>query len=181
MRLRSGLPSLRNGPLARVVFGAFHDAKERFGARLVQFSVQSNHLHMLVEVDEHRALGRAMKGLAVRIARRLNGALDQRGRVFSDRYHARALRTPLEVRRALVYVLRNCDKHSANARRSSHVDPLSTAVYFDGFTASFWAQSASERAPPEASAPVARPKTWLLSVGWRRLGLLEAHDTPSVH
>jgi putative transposase len=85
MRLRAGLPSLRNKPLAGLVLSSFHAAKEHLSMRLVHFSVQSNHVHLLVEVDEHRALSRAMQGLATRLAKRLNGLLERRGAMFTDR------------------------------------------------------------------------------------------------
>lgn len=75
---------------------------------LTHFSVQSNHLHLIVE-----GVGpAAMKGLGVRIARSLNKLLERRGRVIGDRYHARGLRTPTEVRNAVRYVLRNHEKHT---------------------------------------------------------------------
>ncbi|HEX3594742.1 MAG TPA: transposase, partial [Polyangiaceae bacterium] len=113
MRLVNGLPNLRRKQLATLVFSAFREAKAHLGTRVVQFSVQSNHLHVIAETEDRRTLARAMKGLAVRLARRLNRELDRTGRVFSERYHARSLKTPLEVRRALVYVLRNNHKHSS--------------------------------------------------------------------
>ncbi len=169
MKLRSGLPSLRYEPLARVVFAAFGAARARLGVRLVHFSIQSNHVHLIVEVEGQRALSRAMQGLATRLARRLNRRLGRRGSVFADRYHSRALRTPLEVRRALVYVLRN-EQHHRGRRSQLCIDPLSTAAYFDGFTA-------RAIAPPHES-PVAVPNTWLLRVGWRVHGLLSTSDVP---
>ena len=71
------------------------------GLRVVEYTVQSNHLHLLVEVSNHPALSRGMIGLTVRLARGLNRLWRRRGRVFPDRYHARALTSPREVRNAL--------------------------------------------------------------------------------
>jgi REP element-mobilizing transposase RayT len=176
MRLRAGLPSLRHKPLARLVLASFHAAKERLDTRLVHYSVQSNHVHLLVEADGHRALSRAMQGLATRLAKRLNGLLKHRGPVFADRYHARALKTPLEVRRALVYVLHNHRRHTVAPGRRSGLDPLSTAPYFDGFAPGIVRPPPT--APPE-EPPAARARTWLLRVGWRRHGLLGALDVPA--
>jgi REP element-mobilizing transposase RayT len=170
MRLRRGLPSLRYKLVARVILAAFHAAKMRLGARLVHFSVQSNHLHLLVEAEGPRALSRAMQGLAVRIARRLNARLGTRGSVFADRYHARALRTPREVRHALVYVLHNHKHHANGQGRPTPIDMLSSAPYFDGFA------GAEDRGVTTAAVPVASPRTWLLRVGWRLGGPIDIHD-----
>ena len=60
---------------------------------------------------DREALSRAMKGLGVRLARGLNKLWGRWGRVVKDRYHDRALKTPREVRNALVYVLHNVKKH----------------------------------------------------------------------
>jgi REP element-mobilizing transposase RayT len=173
MRVRRGVPSLRYKPMARVILAAFHKAKARLGVRLVHFSVQSNHLHLLVEADGRRALSRGMQGLAVRIARRLNARLGTRGSVFVDRFHARALRTPREVRHALLYVLHNHKHHDISLARSTAIDPLSSAPYFDGF-----AGAEHRGACLPAAVPVASPRTWLLGVGWRLRGAIDIHDAP---
>jgi hypothetical protein len=71
-----------------------------------------------------------MQGLKVRIAKALNKFWKRRGTVFSDRYHARILRTPREVRRALLYVLQNARRHGM---RLLGVDPCSSGAWFDGW------------------------------------------------
>jgi hypothetical protein len=134
--------------------------------RIVHFSVQSNHLHLIVEASDKGALSRGMQGLTVRMARAVNGALDGKGTVFSDRYHAHELKTPRETRAALLYVLQNWTKHG----RGGGYDPLSSAVWFDGWTI---------RPTAEASPPiVASPRTWLVTFGWRRYGLIRPGERP---
>src|SRR5262249_35744640 len=150
--------SLRQRELGRLVLSAFRAARQRLGTRLVHFFLQSNHLHLIVEAEGRQALSRAIKGLAVRLARPVDSRLGRRGSVFSDRYHSRALRTPLEVRRALLYVLQN-HRHHARTLHTSGLDPLSSAAHFDGFC---------DTKPRHSNdSPVAEPSTWLLRVGWR--------------
>ncbi|HEX4340923.1 MAG TPA: transposase [Polyangiaceae bacterium] len=171
MRLRSGLPTLRQKRLVAIVFDAFRTARIRWKARLVQFSVQSNHIHLIVEASDKESLSQAMKGLAQRLARRLNRYFKRKGNLFADRYHEHILRTPLEVRRTILYVLGNHLKHAAGASRPPLIDPMSTARYFDGFTMSPF-QLADD-------PPVAPPSTWLLRTGWRRLGLIAPDEAPA--
>jgi REP element-mobilizing transposase RayT len=171
MKVRQGLPSLRQRGLASLLFAAFRAAKQRLGAKLVHYSVQSNHVHLIVEAEGQRALSRAMQGLAVRLARRLNARIGCRGQLFSDRYHARALRTPLEVRRALLYVLQN-HHHHARILRAPSLDSLSSAPYFDGFGQGHPMHRGHD-------APVTEPSTWLLRIGWRRHGLIGRDERPS--
>jgi REP element-mobilizing transposase RayT len=171
MKVRRGLPNLRERTLATLVFAAFRAAKQRLGARLVQFSIQSNHIHLIVEAEGRRTLSRAMQGLAVRLARRLNARIGRRGAVFADRYHARPLRTPLEVRRALLYVLQN-HRHHAGIHDTADLDPLSSSTYFDGFVNGKPAYIGS-------NAPVVEASTWLLRIGWRRHGSLGLDEVPA--
>jgi len=148
------------------VLGALGDGRERFGFRLNQFSLQSNHLHLIVEAQDRLALSRGMKGIAVRIARTLNQVWKRRGSVFSDRFHARALRTPREVRSALVYVLQNARHHGL---RLMGVDPYSSGPWFDG-----WRQGIVLA----DDGPGTRARTWLLREGWRRHGLIGIQESP---
>jgi putative transposase len=83
----------------------------RFGFRLVHYSVMGNHVHLIVEAPDRRALSRAMKGLGVRIARALNRVMKRSGQVVGDRYHAHILRTPSEVKRARNYLVTNARHH----------------------------------------------------------------------
>src|SRR5215475_5000396 len=110
-RMRHGVWNLRTRRCFSVLARAFWKGCDRFGFRLVHYSVQGNHLHLLVEAEDQRALARGMKGLGVRIARGLNRVMRRRGAVLDDRYHGHVLRTPTEVRRARHYLLRNAGKH----------------------------------------------------------------------
>ena len=74
---------------------------------MLQFSVQTNHVHLLVEGDGTIELRRGIQGLAIRVAKAINRRLGRDGHVWDGRYHARVLRSPREVRNALVYILQN--------------------------------------------------------------------------
>jgi hypothetical protein len=111
LRFVEELPTLRTRRAFTAVARGLWGAQGKFGMRLVHFSVQSNHVHLIVE-----GVGAAaMKGLGVRIARGLNRVLARRGRVIGDRYHVHALRTPAEVRNAVGYVLNNHFRHTGFA------------------------------------------------------------------
>jgi len=144
-------------------------ASQREGFRVLHFSAQDNHVHLLVEANDSRALRAGAHSLGVRLARAVNRACGRRGRVLDDRYHTRALRTPREVRFALAYVLFNFKKHQV--RVPTRLDPCSSAPWCDGF-----------RTQPGAAlegAPVVAPHTWLARVGWRRHGLLSPDEHPA--
>jgi hypothetical protein len=168
---------------------AFRAVRETFGmpragdARIVQYSVQSNHLHLILEAGDASRLARGMQALTIRLAKRLNGLWGRRGRVFADRFHARPLRTPLEVRRALAYVLNNY-RHHADRRGPrlplSFVDSCSSGVWFDGWDPEWTDPLPARRAHADPLSGVASGVvpacSFLLRCAWRRHGLLRPFD-----
>ena len=116
-----------------------------------------NHLHLVVEAEDRVALSRGMQGLMVRMALHLNSALRRRGKVFADRFHARAMRTTLDVKRTLQYVLNNALRHGIAF--NGVVDPYSSGAWFNG-----WCDDRVVR--PTREPPVALARTWQLTKGW---------------
>ncbi len=152
--------------------------------RIVQFSVQNDHLHLIVEARSKRALSSGMRSLAIRTARYVNDLLQRRGRFWADRWHGRALTSPREVRAGLVYVLANFRKH---ARRPPPlgIDPCSSAAWFGGFAGYHPGRDpvpyASGLPPPSqgVGVPVSPARTWLVTTGWRRLAPLGLAEAPA--
>lgn len=158
---------------------------ERF--RVVHFSAQPDHVHLVVEAEDARTLSSGVRGLAVRIARYVNDLLGRRGAFWADRWHGRALSTPREVRHVLVYVLANFRKH-ARGRLQAGLDPYSSAGWFDGWREwrpesgvpppfaepRPWVSSArtGEENAELCLAPVVRSRTWLAAVRARALWAL---------
>jgi REP element-mobilizing transposase RayT len=161
MKLQNGLPGLREKASYDILIEVFAQAqKESF--RIVHFSVQGDHIHLLVETDDTEALTRGMIGLTVRISKNLNREWRRSGSVFADRYHSRVLRTPTEVRNVLLYVLNNI-RHHVEGPLLARLDPRSSAPVFDG-----WKEvEAYEIGPGD---PVVAARGWLLTKGWRRAG-----------
>ncbi len=171
LKVSPGLPSLRRLDVVREVMRSFAVAAERGSFRLLEFSIQANHVHAIVEAEGREALGRGMKSLAARLAHAVNRALGRTGRVLLERYHLHVLRTAREVRNALSDVLTNARRHAARMGRA-----LSRAVRIDPASSGAWSDAwRPDVLRPEAPGPppVARARSWLARVGWRRYGLLD--------
>jgi putative transposase len=168
LRARAGLPSLRKPRVFAAVRGAIASAS-RESFRVVHFSVQGNHVHLMVEADDGNSLRAGCHGLGIRAARAINKSLARRGAVWDDRYHTRALSTPREVRNGLVYVLMNIRKHDPRSRPG--IDPCSSAPWFEGFQD--WTPNLVDPPPTRAA------RTWLATKGWRRRGLLSTSEHPT--
>ncbi|MFN2546949.1 MAG: transposase [Myxococcales bacterium] len=139
-----GVGYLRAYSRARAVEDVLREACDRFGARIVHYTIQGMHLHLIVEADDAQALSRGMQGLSIRLAKRLNQLARRRGRVLVDRYHAHILKSRREVTNAVRYVMDNYRHHAREHLPRTFVDPLASA-----------------------RAPLAEPRTWLLTIGCR--------------
>jgi REP element-mobilizing transposase RayT len=177
-RLVSGVASLRRDFLARIARGAIRQSQsETF--RVVEFSVQTNHLHLLVEANGAAALADGMQTLGVRLALRLNRKLGRRGKLFATRYHARVLRTPRDVRKVVRYVLLDARHHARRALARRWIDPYSSAPWFTGWARPLDTSTRPVRDLVREPRPTAAARTWLLATGWRRHGPLAFDDAPA--
>jgi len=167
LRARSGLPSLRSERIYGMFNSVLRDQRKRRYAgafQVVEFSVQENHLHLIVESrgpEAHCELRAGVSGLVIAFAKRLNMMLRRRGKVWGDRWHSRELGSPREVRSALVYVFRNLAKHGTLMIGQDIVDVTSSALRFHGWTAPL-----TFHFDDGLQWPTAPPRTWLLESGW---------------
>ena len=175
VKLRAGLPRLRRCDEYAALRAAFLAGSRGVGATgaflLCHYAVMNDHLHLLVEASDRQSLSRGLQGLLVRIARKLNKLWRKKGKVFADRYHDHILKSPRETRNALRYVLQNARHHAATGRMvdaAAPIDTFTSAPWFDGFR-----RPIRVRGLEAIVRPIAGARTWLLTVGWRRHGLLD--------
>ena len=85
------------------------------GLRFIQYSVQSNHIHFVIETDSNQSLSAGMRSLTVTLTMGL-----QKGRVQLERYHLNVLRCPTEAWNAVNYVAFNDARHSGRRKIDSY-------------------------------------------------------------
>ncbi len=175
MKLRKGLPSLRTKALLKIFRASVMKARLK-GLRIIHYSLQSNHLHLLVEAHDKRELASVFKSLGTSLARRINAASPSKGEtpsVFRGRYHLHVLKTPTEVKHALKYVLLNETKHT---RQTTTLDAYSSGAGFGlwnkllGQRWRRWVSMDNPLAAATGQELCQPPVSWLLRVGWQRAG-----------
>ena len=185
LRARHGLPSLRTQRISGMLRGVLLGQRKRKYAQafhVVEYSIQDNHLHLMVEAvgpEARDSLRSGISGFVISFAKRLNMMLGRKGKVWGDRWHGRELSSPTEVRNILGYIFRNVVKHGARVYGRGFADPLSSAPRFDGWTRPI------VRIDQHGLWPPNQPRTWLLERGWRIQGLLDpevlARPSPKDH
>jgi REP element-mobilizing transposase RayT len=174
IKLEKGLPTLRAKASFKLVKQAILKARQK-GLRIIHFSVQSNHLHLLIESDGKEKLAQSMQSLCTSLAKSINSRLQRKGKVFKDRYHVHILKTLREVKHAMVYIFQNFAKHTKIPNR---FDPYSTLICFKekvllGLSKVnthklFKNESERELLKNQMQKLIDDPVTWHLNVGWKK-------------
>jgi putative transposase len=187
MRVHSNLGSLRTFEgFAAIREARMSTMRLEASFRIIHFSIQRTHIHLIVEALDSDALSTGMQVFGISCAKQLNAAVTaqrgvlRRGTVFPDRYFARTLKTPREVRNCLSYVINNWRHHKADRERMRQpwkIDPFSSALAFDG-----WKERPEGKRfkipPGYEGAWIWTPSLWLLTTGWRHHGLVSIFEVP---
>lgn len=182
--MRAGFRPLRSQYVFPTLRRVIAETRRRRGDsfRVVHFTVQQDHLHLIVEATDKTALSAGARGLAIAIARHVNRLVFRKGKFWADRWHGRELTTPRAVRHALVYVLANGQKHGSSR---TCVDAFSSAPYFDGYAElrgraliALKPEVVPRSLHPPGPPPVSLPQRWLLRQGWRRHGMISVVEVP---
>lgn len=187
LRVAQDVASMRGFETYQAVRAALVTTYARDRIRVCHISIQGNHLHLIVETNSRMELARGMQGFEIAAAKNINAAITKRtgkrrkGTVFPDRYHAVIIRSPRQARSNVVYVVNNWRRHGESQTITAYknkwrVDPFSSAPSFDGFrdldvTTLEWPETYQP-------LPVWKPRTWLLSTGWKKYGLLKTTEVP---
>ena len=70
-----------------------HEAKKRFGIAVLDYTVTSNHIHLLVRDTGEDVIPRSMQLIAGKVAQQYNHRKKRKGAFWEDRYHATAVDT----------------------------------------------------------------------------------------
>ncbi|MBA3454280.1 MAG: transposase [Deltaproteobacteria bacterium] len=184
LRVEKVIGTLRRRSIYHAVRKALRTVLGRHDYRVIDVSLQDGHVHLTVEAEDKVALAKGMQAFEIAAARYINQAFSKehgrrrRGRVFSDRYHPKAITSPLAARHARAYVLNNWRRHGKDRGVAFNVDPFSSSVSFDGWKATGGTDYLTLLPAKYEPLPVSRPQTWLLKVGWRRHGLISVREVP---
>ncbi|MGZ3723349.1 MAG: hypothetical protein ACXVA9_10485 [Bdellovibrionales bacterium] len=169
LKLKKGVANLRNRQTLMNFRNAVNSAKP-FGLNVIHYSLQNDHVHLIVEAKDSASLGNGMKSLCCRVGKAVRKIAGGTGAVFMGRFHMHVLKTPTEMKRALEYVLLNTAKHM---KHLEHIDEFSSGVAFAewrkliGRRLSGLIESQVRKAP-SVFRELSAPQSWLCREGWMR-------------
>jgi hypothetical protein len=110
--------SIRNKVCLKILKRAILNAR-RHGLRVIHYSLQSNHIHFILEAQNNEIMTRGLRSLTITFAKGL-----KKGRVQLERYHLHVLRGVRETKNAVHYVVFNQQKHTG--MKKAYIDEYSS-------------------------------------------------------
>ena len=86
LKVMDDVGSLRTAKRLAAIREAFGEAENRFGTRLIEFTVDGNLIHLTVEAKDSDSLSQAIQGFSIRLAKAVNAASNRKGKFFADRF-----------------------------------------------------------------------------------------------
>jgi REP element-mobilizing transposase RayT len=160
---------LRNRATLKAFKNAVKEAKG-FCLYVVHYSIQNDHIHMIVEAKDNESMARGMKSLCGRFGKIIRSVIGGSGPVFKGRFHQEVITSPTQMKRALAYVLLNTAKHM---KVFDHIDAFSSGWAFKewrkllggGYTDIIHDELKQFARDLEELSPA---RSWLASKGWMR-------------
>lgn len=80
------------------------EAKKRYGLCVLNYTVTSNHIHLLVQDTNNDVIPKSMQLIAGRSAQHYNKRKQRKGAFWQDRYHATAIESDKHLHRCITYI-----------------------------------------------------------------------------
>lgn len=110
------------------ILKALHHAIKRArlkGLKVVHYTLEYNHVHLLVESVDNKILHKGMQAFGITITKAINKIKRTKGAVYKNRYHLRLINSPRQLKNVLHYIFTNGVKHK---RTSSKIDLFNSMI-----------------------------------------------------
>ena len=164
LKFVDGVPNLRDERFLKEFTRALEISRGK-GLAVSQFSIESNHIHLIVEVEDNESLTRGLLSLQGCVIWGLRRIFSYFGAVFAGRFHLHAIASPREMKHAIMYVIFNHAKHCGVPR---FADVFSSAFAFKELREFVKAVRPPPRWQHEIDRGLSRPRSWLQTTGWKR-------------
>jgi REP element-mobilizing transposase RayT len=95
------------------------EAKKRYGLQILNYTVTSNHIHLMVIDGEKEVIPKSLQLVAGKTAQEYNCRKQRKGAFWEDRYHATAIESGEYLIRCLVYIDLNMVRNGVVAHPSA--------------------------------------------------------------
>lgn len=124
IKVRENKADIKNKRLLRALHHAIMRARLK-GLRIIHYTLEFNHVHLLVEASNNEVLHKGMQALGISFSKAINKVKSLKGTVYKHRYHFRKIGSRREYKIVLNYIVGNGIKHK---RTKALIDPYNSCV-----------------------------------------------------
>lgn len=93
------------------------------GLRVIHYTLEYNHIHLLVEASGHKIMHKAMQAFGISFSKAINKIKQVNGHVYKHRHHLRKITSSIDLKNVLRYIFHNGIHHK---RTYSLIDPYNS-------------------------------------------------------
>lgn len=110
VKIKKNKADIKTKVVLSILKRAIMNARKR-GLRVVHYSLEYDHVHLLIEADNNRVLGKGMQAFGVTLAKAINRMRRLKGEVYKHRYHFRQITNARDLKNVMKYIFNNGLKH----------------------------------------------------------------------
>jgi REP element-mobilizing transposase RayT len=104
---------IKNKTVLSILKRAIQNARKQ-GLRVIHFSLEYDHVHLLIEAENNTTLGKGMQAFGVTFSKAINRVRKTTGKVYKHRYHFKAITSPKQLKNVMSYIFKNGVKHGTS-------------------------------------------------------------------
>lgn len=106
--------NLKNKEVLSILKRAILNSR-KMGLRVIHFTLEYDHIHLLIEAENNHLLGKGMQSFGVTLSKAINKLKKTSGQVYRHRYHFRKITSARQLKNVMNYIFRNGLKHGTSA------------------------------------------------------------------
>ncbi|MGZ3788931.1 MAG: transposase [Bacteriovorax sp.] len=110
VKIKKNKADLKNKSVLGILKRAILNAR-RQGLKVIHYSLEYDHVHLLIEAENNHILGKGMQAFGVTLSKAINRMRRLKGGVYKHRYHFRQISGTRELKNVMKYIFTNGLKH----------------------------------------------------------------------
>jgi REP element-mobilizing transposase RayT len=113
VKIKKNKADIKNKSVLSILKKSIMNAR-RQGLKVIHYSLEYDHVHLLIEADNNHILGKGMQAFGVTFSKAINRMRKLKGEVYKHRYHFRQISSSRDLKNVLRYIFSNGLKHGTS-------------------------------------------------------------------
>jgi len=113
VKIKKNKAEIKNKSVLAILKRSILNARKQ-GLRVIHYSLEYDHVHLLIEADNNLILGKGMQAFGVTFSKAINRLKKLAGEVYKHRYHFRRISSCSELKNVMNYIFNNGLRHKTS-------------------------------------------------------------------